>query len=268
VLVTDGYSDQAVIPLIQSRVPITSVQHVVVKHSERIEETWAVLFRYLRMLVEDQYYSRITLGVPGIMLIIVGILTVFGQLQNAGMILTIVMGLVLLIKGFGWDEKLAMVRLKLPPPERQLTLASQIVGVILSVVGSIRGVSNAWKYVPPESPTWWNNFSYWLHLTPTLLGAFLLEAIDLIILGAMVALIGGVASYYMQKDNKIWQNVVGMIVTFWLRFIAIESAKVLLEPEKTLTLWSPLVIMTLAGVVTTVTSVFFIYGAYKKLPFQ
>ncbi len=268
VLVTDGYSDEAVIPLIQSRVPITSIQHVVVKHSERIEETWAVLLRYIRMLVEDSYYSRITLGVPGIMLIIVGILTVFNQLQNAGMILTIVMGLVLLVKGFGWDEKLAMVRLKLPAPERQLTLASQIVGVILSIVGSIRGVSNAWQYVPPDSPTWWNNFSYWLHLTPTLLGAFLLEAIDLIILGAMVALIGGVASYYMQKDNKIWQNVVGMIVTFWLRFIAIESAKVLLEPEKTLTFWSPLVIMTLAGVVTTVTSVFFIYGAYKKLPFQ
>ncbi|MDH5792591.1 MAG: hypothetical protein OEZ44_10440, partial [Candidatus Bathyarchaeota archaeon] len=100
------------------------------------------------------------------------------------------------------------------------------------------------------------------------LGAFLLEAIDLIILGAMVTLIGGVASYYMQKDNKMWQNVVGIIVTFWLRFIAIESAKVLIEPEKTLTLWSPLVIMTLAGVVTTITSVFFIYGAYKKLPFQ
>ena len=50
VLVTDGYSDEAVIHLIQSRVPITSIQHVVVKHSERIEETWAVLFRYLRML--------------------------------------------------------------------------------------------------------------------------------------------------------------------------------------------------------------------------
>jgi len=39
ILVTDGYSDEAVIPLIQSRVPITSVQHIVVKHSERLEET-------------------------------------------------------------------------------------------------------------------------------------------------------------------------------------------------------------------------------------
>jgi len=55
ILVTDGYADEAVIPLIQSRVPITSIQHVVVKHSERLEETWAVIFRYLKQLVEDPY---------------------------------------------------------------------------------------------------------------------------------------------------------------------------------------------------------------------
>ena len=268
ILVTDGYSDVSVIPLVQSRVPITSIQHVVVKHSERIEETWAVMLRYLKMLVEDPYYSRISLGVPGIMLVILGVLAVFGQLQNAGMVLTIVMGLVLLIKGFGWDEKLAAARLKLPPPERQLTLASLTVGLIVSLVGTINGVSRAWQYVPPNPPPWWQNFSWWLQQSPTLIGHFLIEAIDFVILGSMVSLIGGVASYYMQKDSKIYQNVVGMIVTFWLRFIAIESAKVLIEPEKTLTLWSPLVIMTLAGVVTTITSVFFIYGAYKKLPFQ
>ncbi|MFB0558548.1 MAG: DUF373 family protein [Candidatus Bathyarchaeia archaeon] len=268
ILVSDGYSDESVIPLVQSRVPITSIQHVVVKHSERLEETWAVMLRYLKMLVEDPYYSRITLGVPGIMLVILGVLAVFGQLQNAGMVLTIVMGLVLFFKGFGWDEKLAAVRLKLPPPERQLTLASLTVGLIVSIVGIINGVVHAWQYVPPDAPPWWQNFSWWLQQSPTLIGHFLIDAIDFIILGAMVSLIGGVASLYMQKDSKIYQNVVGMIVTFWLRFIVIESAKVLIEPEKTITLWSPLVVMTLAGVVTTITSVFFIYGAYKKLPFK
>jgi len=264
ILVTDGYSDESIIPLIQSRVPITSVQHVVVKHSERLEETWAVLFRYLRMLVEDPYYSRVSLGVPGIMLVILGILTVFGQLHNAGMVLTFVMGLVLLVKGFGWDEKLAIARLKLPSPERQLTLASMSVGFIVSLVGTINGIVNAWKYVPTDTPPLWENYSYWLQQSPTLIGHFLLGSIDFLILGAMVSLIGGIASYYIQKDSKIFQNIVGIIVTFWLRFIAIESARILIYPEKTITLWSPLVFMTLAGVVTTIMSVFFIYGQYKK----
>ena len=266
IIVTDGFSDESIIPIIQSRVPIISIHHIVVKHSERLEETWAVMLRYLKMLVNDPHYSRLSLGVPGIMLVLLGVLLIFNQLENAGMVLTFVMGIVLLVKGFGWDEKLAMVKLKLPPPERQLTLASMGVGLILTVVGCFLGITNAMQEVPIDAPHFWSNFSYWLQLSPTLIGAFLLKAIDLIILGAMVALIGGVASYYMQRDSKIWWNVVGMIVTFWLRFIAIESAKVLIEPEKSLTLWSPLVIMTIAGVVTTITSVFVVYGAHRKLP--
>ena len=265
ILVTDGFTDESIIPIIQSRVPITSIHHVVVKHSERIEETWAVLFRYLKMLFNDTRYSRLSLGVPGIMLVILGVLLVFDQLENAGMMLTFVLGAALLVKGFGWDDKLALVRLKLPPPERQLTLASVGVGVILAMVGCYQGVVSAMRFVPPSSPPFWSNFSFWLQLSPILIGAFLLKAIDLIILGGMVALVGGVAAYYLQRDSKMWWNVVGIIVSFWLRFIAIESAKVLIEPEKTLTLWSPLVIMTLAGVVTTITSVFVIYGTHKRL---
>jgi putative membrane protein len=267
ILVTDGYSDQTLIPLVQSRVPITSIQTVVVKHSERIEETWAVIFRYLKMLIEDPYYSRVALGVPGIMLVILGVLLIFNQLQNAGLVLTFVMGLVLVIRGFGLDEKLSMLR-RLPSPNRQLVIASQSVGVILGIVGSIRGVTNASQFVPANAPAIWVDFSYWLGITPTLLGAFLLKSIDLIILGSMVVFIGGVASNYITKDSKIWQNIVGIIISFWLRFIAIESAKVLIEPETTLTLWSPLILITLAGVITTITSVFLIYNSYKKFPFQ
>jgi putative membrane protein len=258
ILVSDGYADEAVIPLVQSRVPITSIQHVVVKHSERLEETWAVIFRYMRQLVEDPYYSRVSLGVPGVMLIIVGILLVFNQLQNAGMVLTFVMGFVLLIKGFGWEDKLNILRLRLPSPDRQITVASTGFGFILFLVGASRGIIKAWQYLPNPAPTTWQN----------MIGHFMFDAIDLIILGAMVSLIGGVAAHYIRKDPKIWQNVVGIIVTFWLRFIALESARVLIEPDKTVTLFSPLVFYALAGVVTTITSVFIIYGSDRKIPFQ
>jgi putative membrane protein len=268
ILVTDGYADEAVIPLIQSRIPITSVQHVVVKHSERLEETWAVIFRYLKQLVEDPYYSRVSLGVPGVMLIILGVLQVFNQLQNAGMILTIVMGLVLLIKGFGWEDKLNIVRLRLPSPDRQLTAASTSFGLILFLVGAIKGISNAWRYLPNPTPLWWEDFAWWVQQSPNLVGHFMLAAIDLIILGAMVSLIGSIAAHYIRKDPKIWQNVVGIIVTFWIRFIALESAMVLIEPDKTVTILSPIVFYAFAGVVTTITSVFLIYGSDRKIPFQ
>jgi len=268
ILVTDGYSDEAVIPLIQSRIPINSIQHVVVKHSERLEETWAVIFRYLKQMVTDPYYSKISLGVPGVMLIVVGVLQIFNQLQNAGMILTFVIGLVLLIKGFGWEEKLNIVKMRLPTPDRQITAASSSFGFILILVGGIKGISNAWKYLPSPAPLWWEDFAWWIQQSPSILGRFMLVAVDLIVIGIMAALIGGIAANYIKKDPKIWQNVVGIIVTFWSRFIALESARVLIDPDKTIAPFSPLVLYALAGVLSTIISVFLIYGSDRKLYFS
>lgn len=268
ILVTDGYSDEAVIPLIQSRIPINSIQHIVVKHSERLEETWAVIFRYLKQMVTDPYYSKISLGVPGVMLIVVGVLQIFNQLQNAGMILTFVIGLVLLIKGFGWEEKLNIVKMRLPTPDRQITAASSSFGFILILVGGIKGISNAWKYLPSPAPLWWEDFAWWIQQSPSILGRFMLVAVDLIVIGIMAALIGGIAANYIKKDPKIWQNVVGIIVTFWSRFIALESARVLIDPDKIIAPFSPLVLYALAGVLSTIISVFLIYGSDRKLYFS
>jgi putative membrane protein len=268
ILVTDGYSDEFLIPIIQSYLPIVSIHHVVVKHSERIEETWALIFRYLRMLYEDTYYSRIVLGVPGIIFVLLGFLVASNQLENAGMVVSVVIGIALFLKGFGLDERISEIvsARELPPIERQMIIASGAVGLILSIIGSYLGITNASNYLPSESMPFWE-FSFWAPYMPTLVGAFLLKGIDLIVLGVMVALFGGMAANYMIRDRKIWRNIVGVIVIFWIRFITIESGKVLLEPEKSLTLFSPLVFFTIAGVATTIFSVVYIYKGYRNFSF-
>ena len=264
ILVTDGFADEELVPIIQSRIPITSIHHVVVKHSERIEETWAVIFRYLKMLVEDPYYSRVSLGVPGIILIILGFLLAANQLENAGMVVTIVIGAVLFIKGFGLDERISEIQPRLPPPEQQLTMVSTGFGVILALIGTYQGIVETVKYIPsPAQPFW--DVSWWITALPPLVGAFLLRGIDLIILGFAVILIGGAASYYMQRDNKIWQNIVGLIFLFWMFLIIIEASKILINPEIQLTVFSPLIFYTVAGVATTILSVVFIYRNYRRI---
>ena len=99
------------------------------------------------------------------------------------MILTFVLGLVLLIRGFGWEDKFDIVRLRLPTPDRQLTAAAVIFGLIIYLVGGIRGISYAWQFLPNPAPLWWENFSWWLQRSPTIIGHFMLAAIDLLILG-------------------------------------------------------------------------------------
>ena len=62
ILVTDGYTDEMVLPLIESRVPVTSVRRIVIQHSKSIEETAAIFSRYMKVLVENPRYSRMLLG--------------------------------------------------------------------------------------------------------------------------------------------------------------------------------------------------------------
>lgn len=263
ILVTDGFSDEELVPIIQSRIPITSIHHVVVKHSERIEETWAVMFKYLRMIIEDPYYSRISLGVPGVILIILGFLIASKQMENAGMMVTFVLGIVLFLKGFGLDKRIAELRLRLPSPDQQLTVVSQGFGAILALIGCYLGIINALNKVPTPSAPFWD-LSFWAGNLPSLLGAFLLKGSDLIIVGIVIGLSGGAVSFYLQKDSKLWQNVVGLIFFFWMRFILLESAKILIDPEITLTLFSPLIFYTLVGVATTILSVIIIYRNYRS----
>ena len=72
-------------------------------------------------------------------------------------------------------------------------------------------------------------------------------------------------THYIRKHNKrIWENFIGIIFLFWMRLIVLESAKILRDPEITLTLFSPLIYYTVAGVTTTVIIIVFVYRKYGR----
>ncbi len=265
ILVTDGFADEELVPIIQSRIPITSIHHVVVKHSERIEETYAVVFRYLKMLVQDPYYSKVSLGVPGVLLIIIGFLTASNQLENAGMVIAVVLGIVLMLKGFGWDERLAALQPRLPPPEKWITTITTGLGGVVLIVGLVQGFDFAYSIIPlPILPLW--DLSYWATNIPDLLGSFIIHSMDMVSIGVGIAILGdGISTYVQDKDDeKIWGNLIGLIFLFWIRPIIIEAAKILRNPGIEITLFSPLIIYTVLGVFTTTITVAAIYRRIGK----
>jgi putative membrane protein len=265
VLVTDGFADDVLKPILQTRVPITSVHHVIVKHSERIEETYAVFGKYLRMIVDDPYYSRIALGVPGILLLIFGFLIASNQLQNAGLAVVYVLGAVFFLKGFGIYDRIVTFKPKLPPPDEQVMYVARIIGAMVAIVGIYQGLSSAIVYIP--APVYLNDLSWWAGMLPLFLSVFLLKGIDLIVLGIGVYFIGGAVSHYLRKDERLAQSIVSLNITFWIRLIVIESAKILQNPEIQIGYFSPLIFYTLASVLTTIIAVIITYRRYKRLPF-
>ncbi|MEM3921968.1 MAG: DUF373 family protein [Nitrososphaerota archaeon] len=105
VLVSDGVTDQFVTPIITSKLPIISVRRVVVRHSEAVEQTWLVLGRYLKLIFTEPRYSKIFLGIPGLLMAIIGILYIL-NVASLPFVLSAI-GIYFIIRGFGLDQKVA-----------------------------------------------------------------------------------------------------------------------------------------------------------------
>lgn len=97
VLVTDGASDNRVLPIIQSRIKINSVRYVTVKQAETLENTYFTILEKLK----EPHYARIVFGIPALLVLLFAV----SYLVGAGWELpAALIGLYLLIKGFGLEE--------------------------------------------------------------------------------------------------------------------------------------------------------------------
>ena len=109
ILVSDGYSDEAILPLVESRVPVSSVRRIVIKHSESIEETAALFSRYIKLIWETPRYARLALGIPGLLLFLFGVFYIFDVLNYYYIAIIFVFGGVLLFKVLELIEELEIL---------------------------------------------------------------------------------------------------------------------------------------------------------------
>ncbi len=242
ILVTDGFSDEQIIPIISSFVKISSIQRIVVKHSEKVEETYALLLRYLRMAWEEPPYRIYFIGVPGIALVIIGFLLALGLLQLAGEIILIILGCAFAIKGFGIDEYLSSLK-KAPSIDllRFFSTLASIIFVISGVYVSYLNISSLPEYLAVMSD---NSlaFTYGAYLT----GKFLESFIPIFTAGALVYVFGGTLYDVFTEAGKLFRDLMIAISVFVFYFIGKELAGILVNPSKGI---SSLTTYVLAGVV-------------------
>jgi len=263
ILVTDGYTDEAILPLIESRVPVTSVRRIVMKHSKSIEETAAVFTRYLKTLTENPRYSRILLGLPGILFIILGVLWVLNYLEYAGIALLIIFGAFLFVRGFRLDKAALnfykWVREYSPPPYAiQIAGFSAVAGVLLVLVGSYLGgtaVADTLSTIDPSQ-----RFAS----LPRLTGEFLSRSILLIVIGICVILSGRAIRWFFERDLRLWRTIVVVVVFAWSHTMFYETAQILINPEFS---YAGLIVAIIIGIpliVAAVLTVFILRRRYAS----
>lgn len=260
ILVTDGYSDEAVLPVVESRVPVTSVRRIVVKHSESIEETAALFSRYLRILVDTPRYSRIVLGLPGLLILILVVFAVIGLVQYYIIAFVFVLSVFLLIKGFGVDRMakgfLKWIREYSAPPLRvQISSFSMLAGALCIVLGIYLGVARAAIEVTPQQ-----DIAGYLSILPRLTGFFIGDAITLIVIGICVTLSGRAIRWYLERDSRLLRNGALIVSVAWSRQI-FESASELLIGN---TGSERLVLAVVVGVLIGVASVLITFLVHRR----
>ncbi len=97
ILVTDGAEDAQVLPILQSRAKIISTEQIIIKQAQAVEST----FYTIKEALKDPGMSRLFLGLPGIALIT---FFVFGQYSMQA--ISLILGIYLMLKGFGIEEKM------------------------------------------------------------------------------------------------------------------------------------------------------------------
>jgi putative membrane protein len=262
ILVTDGYTDEAVLPLIESRVPVSSVRRIVVKHSESIEETAQLFSKYLRMLVENPKYSRIALGVPGVLFMLWVISWAANWTTYLPIVLLAVLGAALLIKGFGVDRSAKNFykwAKEYSPPALPVQVANYatIAGILCIAVSVYSGYANAITRINPVPI----NSAGWVANLPLLSVYFLKGALDLVIVGLCTILLGRSVRWYFNRDVRVLRNVALIVSVAWSRMIFDEAANVLLYPSQG---YVKLIFYIIVGILIAVASVLAILIAHRS----
>jgi len=232
ILVTDGYSDEAVLPLVESRVPVSSVRRIVVKHSESIEETAALFSRYLRLIWENPRYARIALGIPGLLFFLYGIFYIIpGAVSYYLISIVLILGGVLLLKGFGVDRAAKdfykWAREYSPPSlPVQISNYSIIAGILCIAVSVYLGASSASVNVTPDTP----DLAGWISALPDVAAFFIKGFTDLMVVGIVIVLFGRSIRLYFERDSRLLRNAALVVSVVWFRWILDATANILLKP--------------------------------------
>lgn len=97
ILISDGASDEEIIPIVKSRVKINSKKIIFIKQAKELEKTYFVLIEKLR----DPYYARTIIGIPALLLIMISLASYIGWGWEA---VAGIVGFYLLLRIFSVDE--------------------------------------------------------------------------------------------------------------------------------------------------------------------
>lgn len=254
VIVSDGEDDESVIPVIQNVLPVVSVQRVVMKVSRSVEYSYAVFGKYLKMLAYDSKYSKFFLGVPGILLLIGGVATVFGYTEEIFAVLVSILGISFVIRAFDIDR--AWSNLTRPTPMGFIRIFTMVAGILLILSSIPTGVSSIdQKLIEADAEI------LKIVTDKIIIGQFITGALPILWMGLGAIFAGILLSNWIGGVPRQITDILRIIVLAALYPITSQFIIIMMNGDvESITLVPPL----LAGLAATLVSATILFRKYRK----
>jgi len=253
VIVSDGEDDESVIPVIQNVLPVVSVQRVVMKVSRSVEYSYAVFGKYLKMIAYDSRYSKFFLGVPGILLLIGGIGTMFDFSAEIFAVLVSILGGAFLIRAFDIDR--AWSNWSKPTPMGFIRIFTMVAGILLILSSVPAGISAV------DSELIENDIELISVITDkVIIGQFVAGALPILWIGIGAIVVGTLLSNWIGGIPRQISDILRIIVLAALYPTIAQFTNIMIYDESSFTLIPPL----LGGLAATLVSATILFKKYRK----
>jgi len=253
VIVSDGEDDESVIPVIQNVLPVVSVQRVVMKVSRSVEYSYAVFGKYLKMIAYDSRYSKFFLGVPGILLLIGGIATVFDFTSEIFAVLVSILGGAFLIRAFDIDR--AWSNWSKPTPMGFIRIFTMVAGILLILSSVPAGISAVDSELIEDDTE-----LIVLITNKVIIGQFVAGVLPILWIGIGAIVAGTLLSNWIGGVPRQITDILRIIVLAALYPTIAQFTNIMIYDESSFTLIPPL----LGGLAATLVSATILFKKYRK----
>ena len=211
ILVTDGKEDENILPILQGKAPIISIERIIVQQSERIEDTYFIMHRYFDEIWDDPRTRALIIGLPGLAILIVGIFYFLNWERYIWPTIAVLVGLYLAMRGFGIYKTMTEI-LSL----RGVSFFTYLVAIMLAFWGTYISLTR--------------NPSLYTATVPISIALFVTGSSYLLSIALLVIVVGITLNAYSKNARILWRSL--RIIIAVLSFLAIleTASRFILDP--------------------------------------
>ena len=207
ILVTDGAEDEYVIPIIQSKIPVSSIRRVIVNQMPNLEGTYYILKKFL----DDPKISRMIFIPLGLAMLLYAMAYLFDVPGIATIIVIGVIGSYMLYKGFGFDEIVHSIidALRISLSRGRFSFITYTATILLIIIGFTVGFINVLKFYSSDG-----SLGLLLYLM-----TFIYGSIEWFIIAGLVTSVGLIIDVYANEREGLGKVIVFPFFVIALGFI-------------------------------------------------